>query len=437
MAVVVTIAGKRYVSGLSWALLHRNRSFDREARQIAAREKFDAIALRKAGGTRQVGLGHAAEIGSKPAYSLALELIHALGDSFLAAFDLGNDVYAMVAAKDGGVLPGFDLCGPRELIEARFSEAYTGFGIEKNCVCPKDFGFAGREADLASVLSKKPRSDSRIVLLRRGGGARLALAIAAVLLLIAAAFGAWLYAEKQAETEEELQAQMRAAAEAAAQAVGQTLPGTAAPAVQPLPHPWASQPKPVAFLEACLPALWDLPLSVGGWEITTASCSGASVTATYLRKGVATPATFRSVAEARGMAVSAIEVGETATVTRALSELAAGGDDPMAPLDPIAEQVRGVLKARKVDHDLQLKAPPVPPQPAGGAGGPADPAEPDPAAPPPPDWRTYTLSMTSRLSPDMTLSGLTEIPAFRIQSIQVKREGSRLTWSTTGELHGK
>lgn len=428
-AKIIAINKQRFVAGLYWQTLTRPRDYLREAREIGKREKMDVVAIRR-GRVLQAGFATRNTAGSG-AYSFVATLAGALGDDWIAVFDIGDGRYAIAAAKNGAIIPGCDDIGPRAQIEESLR---TNFNLHQftQVICPAEFDFGGEERDLGQLLqSHKLRKEYKLQPL---SGARTLLSallvVALVLLMVGGGTIGFLMYRKH-------QQQQAAAAAAAAAATEQRrleeLKAASGQDVTPvaLTHPWASQPVVREMRSACVDAMRAFPLSIGGWLVDSALCHSGMVQATYRRMPTATVNGFTTHAQAQGYRIAMIdEAGETGTLSVSLGALRAGGDDALLDMGQIGNAVRSLLQSRSSQFTLSVKD--VTP-----AAPPVLPGQEAPPAPPAPDWQTQSLTITGRQTPGDMLTGLEDLPGLRLLSVSVKRSQSELEWSLTGEINGK
>lgn len=426
---IVTLQGRRFASGLYWQPLTRPRVFQQEAREIGERDGFELATLRK-GRLWQAGLAKASEVGTKSTYSLVSVVAAALGDDFIAVFEIDPGYYVLVACKGGGVIPDCDTHGDRDEIEGRLRHAYNQHNLSGRVICPAAFGFGGEDVELSSLIEpKKLRAEWQVRPLGRRITTRQALLAGAALFALGG--GLFGYQAWQQQQEAERVALEAAAAEQQAAQTEAAGTATAAPPPPPLRHPWIDQPKPVDLVDACADAIDRTPLSLGGWMVGSANCDGSRLTAVYTRGTSAALGDLRQRAAQTGYAVENVsDDGETATLALELAKLAGGGDDQMLPLETPVELVRSILQRRRISHQLQAKAVPAPAPPTEQNGTNAPPA-------PVPDWRTVTVAITGRHSPIDAMRGFETLPGLRVTSIAVTRNASTLEWAINGEINGK
>jgi len=120
-ATIVSINGNRFVSGLLWQALTRPRGYMKEAKEIGKREGLDIVAIRDTAEVKQAGFVSKADGAYKGMYSLAAALAGQLGDTWIGAFKLPDDRYAMVAVDSGAIIPAI-----RTLFRSSYGESSLG-----------------------------------------------------------------------------------------------------------------------------------------------------------------------------------------------------------------------------------------------------------------------------------------------------------------------
>lgn len=426
---VISVNGRKFATGLLWQLLSRPRAYMQEAREIGKREGMDIVAIRT-GRVLQAGLADktSANVGS---YSVAASLAGILGEDFVGVFEIdeGSDQYLIVGVgKNGAIIPGCDMIGTKEEVTDKLRQDFNlhNFG---RVFCPHDFDYGGEEKRLEDVLDpKRLKNEYKLRPLVGGLSGRQWTRLLLFLVLIAMlAGGAMLYLSHKREKE-----RLAEEAEAAAQAVKlEALHQATGQAVTPkaLEHPWATQPTAKALRLACMSGLRQIPLSLGGWTLQSATCMPGMVQAAYQRKPVSTINGLLAMAAQLGYRVDTVDpAGDAATLSWSPPTLSPGGDDPLSDSTEISNAVRSILQGRDASYTFTEVAAPAPPAPPPGSNEPPPPVQ---------DWKTFALSLTGRQNPDDMLVGIEDLPATRVQSIAVSLNGSDLEWTVTGEIHGK
>ncbi|MCD9046766.1 type 4b pilus protein PilO2 [Luteimonas sp. MHLX1A] len=126
------------------------------------------------------------------------------------------------------------------------------------------------------------------------------------------------YVSLQEQREASRLAAERAAAEAAAQLQSRLAEQSEAERKRSSIHDALSSPAPHALIDACTAVVDDLPTSLGGWSLRSASCSaGAELRAKYAResgRGLATHESFSTAASEAGLSYQLDWFGNEASV---------------------------------------------------------------------------------------------------------------------------
>lgn len=440
---ILAVNGKSFVSGLLWKPLRSARKYIAEARDIGKREGMEMVAIRR-GKVLQAGFApkqkgrkkrDSKQANMRSMYSLAAALAGSLGEDWIAAFALGDGNFAFIAVHKGGVLPGRDLVGDQELVEALLRETYSdikGTNVEPVVIAPNAWGFGGEEKTLETLLTPKSlKPEHRLKPLTLGLTTSEVAAIATLvgLIVVVGVGGAWWWKqqrEKEAEQQRLAQQQNQQAAQAAARNN----------AVAALVRPWQGTPFADDFLSACA-AVWNhVELDIGGWTFDNGRCmlgqggtrSQDVVVATYHRNGSTSVATFEAAAAALGAKASIFDAGETGTVTLRLQV-------------PSSPENIGEKGLPTTDAQLQALVTRIQSVPSGIASYTVQPKpwvkpanQPDAVGP---DWTTNTLDIKTTLAPQQLLEGMPS-SGMRLYEIAVSIDKSaNLQWHLTGEMYGR
>ncbi len=439
---VLAVNGKSFVSGLLWKPLRSARKYMAEAREIGKRENMDMVAIRR-GKVLQAGFAPKQKRRAKRdkqtnlrgMYSLAAALAGTLGEDWIAAFDIGAGNYAFVAVHRGGILPGRDLVGDQEQIEALLRETYSDVkqtNVEPVVVAPEAWGFGGEERTLEDLLTAKSvRPEHRLKPLTLGLTTSEITAIAVLLVLITVVGGGGMWWWKRHE--QQVAEQQRLAQQQNAQAAQASAHANALAALQ---RPWQDTPTADDFLKACAEVWNHVDLDIGGWTFDNGRCvlgqGGARsqdiVYATYHRNGATTVATFERAATALGAKAGIFDAGETGTVTLRLRVSAPPTKLSEKELPASADQLQ-LLVARMqsipagiASYTMQAK-PWVKPANQPDAVG--------------PDWTTNTIDIKSTLAPEQLLEGMPDT-GIRFYEIAVDLDKTAtLHWHLSGEMYGR
>lgn len=438
---VITVKGKRLVSGLFWQSLRRPRSYMAEAREIGKKERMDIVAIRKATTILQAGFVSKTAGVEKGMYSFAALVADYFGNPehvgvdpqgqsfanhpFVAVFKIADDKYAMVAVKDGAILPGSDMVGDLQTVRIGLREYYQRIHVETAMVyAPDEMEYGGVSGvSLEQVLSALTRKHS-LRPLKFGGLSNREAAIlgAAVATLLAAAVGVVQWRSHEARVAQEQERLRREQAARIARESGKQTP------VQALVHPWTKTPTVDRMLSVCREGIYAAPLSVAGWIFEGARCEPGQVQVSYLRVAGRTINELQAAAQGiwPGAQITFADAGDSATITTE-ARMPAGGDDRMRPVSQRADRLTSHFQYRQVSVTLQAKTSPPPPAPLPGAA---------PAPPPPaPDWKTVEFSASTDSTPDAILAGL-DTEGIRLVEVATVRKDVSLTWALKGEIYG-
>jgi len=418
---------RRLVAGLLWKPLRSARTYLAEARTLGKADGMFAYVLQHGRVTIQAGYAPK-QPGVRDAYALAPVLVSVLGAEWVAAFDIGGERYALIAAHAGAILPGFDLVGDFEQTRAALEEALGLLSAEPDfeqsgkVIAPAAFHIGEDDHRTLSEVLERATFAPGAKLKPLSFGLTLGDAAIAAAVIIAVGGGVFGYNAWSAKKLRE--AQLAAAQEVAEQSA--KAQDAAVGAAIETPKPWISEPSAGAVLSACQEHLRGVPLSIAGWRISRFDC-GAQVGASYQRgENGATLLVFRVAAErmgADGWLVAVNPGGDDASITRPVPDRVPESSDVL----PMAEKI----KDSAVDYNqrmggyakLELVDRPPPPVPEGE----------DP--PPPPPWLTLDVSISGKLPPFTVLNSeaIGDLSGLRISGIsaQIDPHGA-MTWTTKG-----
>jgi hypothetical protein len=425
---IVSINGNNFVSGLVWEALVQ-RSYMREAREIGKREKMDIVAIRL-GFMAQAGFVKKGNGVTKGMYSLAAALAGQIPHkSWIGAFALPDEQFALVAVYDGMIVSGCDLIADKETVLDRLREMDSQRSVMEfsKVFHPADVEYRGDPLDIEEVLvAKAMRKDYALKQLTFGLTKRELVQLGAgvtALLCLGLGYQQWdAYKTREAFKEAQRQeaARQKALAELNARAGAEQT-------VKALQHPWATQPGMVDFLNACQGAVNSLPLAMGGWTFESAKCTEASLETVYQRSGKTPFNSFVQAAQGRFAAPPALlEGGDKAMLGDQVS-IGAGGDDELLPFEQLQADFTSylqVLDLKATMVPVPVAIPPQPPLPGGAE------------APPPlkPDWQQFSFTLTSPYAPLYLFAGL-HLKGVRLTEISVVRTGPALSWSAKGDIY--
>jgi hypothetical protein len=104
---VLTIGARSFVTGLRWQNMRSSAHYMDEARSFGRENHMDIVAIRVSK-VIQAGFVAKARGVDRSMYSAAAVLIDTLGQSWLAAFDLGDGRFYLVAADKDAIVPDPD-----------------------------------------------------------------------------------------------------------------------------------------------------------------------------------------------------------------------------------------------------------------------------------------------------------------------------------------
>lgn len=430
---VVTINGRKFVTGLFWQPLSSPRNFMAEAREIGKKRNWDIVAIRR---SLRIQAGFVSKDAGalKGMYSLAAALAGQLGSSWIGAFALEDGQYAVVAVHDGSIVPGYDLVVPREEALETLQSGYNLFQFDPDSIyAPSDFNFSPHEKNIYELLTPKSlRTEYKLKQLTFGLTKRELVAVS--MTIIAALMALWGWGEyndyqKRIERDERIQQEQirRAQLEKLNQNSKQKQQ------IQALAHPWASAPAATDFVTGCSTTVQSLPLSVAGWVFESATCDNKGVSIVYKRRVIGT--TVKHFAQAAPVYFDSepafADEGDTALVGKPL-QIPFGGDDALEPAASMLTEFTAHFQAS--DTKLKLEEKQVAVQSAPPLAG-----QVQTSAPPAPTWRHFTFEYNAALPPGPYFVSLPHKNGIRVTQIKVKlgEEDASLAWTVSGDLYAK
>jgi hypothetical protein len=413
---VLTVNGVAFAAGLVWRPLKSARNYKAEARALGKADKRPLAVIRHGRTVTQAGFAKREKRNYKGIYSLAAALAGVLGEDWIAVFDVGDERYALIAARRGGILPGRDIVGSQDVIAGILRETYNEMsaesdGVNTRVIAPPIFEFGDDVTTLAELLhSRDLLPDYKLRQIVFGVSTGEALIAGAVLLAVAA--GVYGYSLWNAN-------QLRIKAASDAQIAGQ-LVAASNPDLEVI-KPWVSQPAAMTVLDACT-AYWEsVPVSIAGWRFTAGQCGPNGASRTYSRDGSNVEAFARALAQAAVPAYS--DAFSTATLSDPIQLPAEVGD--VLPAQAQREQAMTAYFQR-IDGfaSAVIALKPLPP-PVDGKPVPV------------PDWTTYTITVTSAVQPELLFADL-DLAGLRVHDIAVTLgENATISWTTTGEFYAQ
>lgn len=432
---LITVKNKRLVAGLFWVPLRKPRKYMAEARELGKKHEMNIVAIRRGPTILQAGFIKKSAGVDKRMYSFAaLVADHISGmlaqtsetanSPFVAVFKVEESRYAMVAVKDGSILPGSDSIGDLALIGNRMKEYFQRINDDNAQIyAPEEMDYGGDHTlTLEDVLASIARHHSLRTLNFGGLTNKEAILLGLLAVAIAAglyAFFDWRVREEtrrlilEQQRQEEL---ARIAAESGQEATKQALI-----------HPWTEIPTIQMLLPACSSIFDPAPLSLAGWSFENAQCSAPGVQLIYTRPVGGTLAEFREQASKVWPSAAIGFSLDGANASVALSHrLPPGGDDPLASADQRVETITSRFQFHQVGFAVAQKvSAPVATLPG------AEEAD----QPPPPDWSTAEFNFTAPYPPEALFAGV-DTQGMRVLQVGIMRNETVLEWTVKGEIYG-
>lgn len=433
---VLTIGARRFVTGLRWQNMRSSARYMDEARTFGREHHMDIVAIRVSK-VIQAGFVAKSHGVDRSMYSAATVLIDTLGQSWLAAFDLGDGRFYLVAADKDAIVPDTDFVGTEDkaISWARALAGQLGWSDEQ-IIVPASWAMGGREESFDSVMARaEVKRAHRLKSLPLGFAREEWVRVGMVVVGIAAVAGAGAYVWQQ-YAESLRRASLEAARIQAAAVARLTAEQARLIAKSSLTRPWTFKPPAHEFLTTCEEAFDALPLSVGGWLFEAGHCDAAVISAVYKRSSGTTNldylAEFNKVFSASPVTTT-ISADGKATFELPLS-IHAGGDEYESLTTDARTQF--VSHFQRVDHRVTVaQAKSIALRPNVLPNGKPWPKD---LAAPVPSWLTYTFVFDSAAPPSSVLSGLTQT-GIRIDSVDLKLDASNamLSWRTNGVIYAK
>ncbi|NRO98851.1 type 4b pilus protein PilO2 [Paraburkholderia sp. NMBU_R16] len=430
---IIEIGRHRFVCGLFWQSLSRRHDLRAEAAELAARLNFDAMVLRidrSFAGAGFASTREGAQIGLPSLGALVSRAIATEGafydgrqqpaPSWVGAFSLPNGKWAYFAVRDGAFLPNGDWVGTSEEVLERLHSDYSLGGWNVVIGDPQIEAQGFHNFYARSIDDMIPRRAGRPYLPRWLNLTRVsrhpawqtfALA-AAILIVLGSSIAAFtLYRRHQIELARE-QAFERTRRQLALRTPHPS-------AAQPPAHPWASQPSPSAFVEACLDH-FDM-IAPGGWDLDQYVCRASNVSYSWSRADSNVAMLIATVPHA---AVDGD--GNHASLVEPLS-LPAGGDDAIGTIRGVRLRLLSTFQMLGIPVKLTLQTAPPPSSLAARAVGQLPGEQAAPA------WHMWQLEATlDALSPRGVVQYIDE-PGVRIEKLSYQSGA----WTLDGALYEK
>ncbi|WP_026382188.1 type 4b pilus protein PilO2 [Achromobacter xylosoxidans] len=429
---VISAGGKFLVSGLYWQTLSQPQKVMKEAREIGRRDGMDIVAIRRLPTIIQAGFVRKQAGVQKGMFSLASIVADLLLrkdgqstlDPLIAAFAVGDGRFAIVAFKDGGVVPDSDvvfasLALAQEAIRALYA-LLSSKGKEVTVYAPAELEFGGDTSVTLESLARAASRTHKLKPLRFGLSRREWILLAAALVAIVVALVAYqIWREHQREREEQLERQRQAELARILKDSGQEVLPAA------LVHPWTTTPSVPAMISHCRAAARSTPLYLAAWELLGHNCTPNAYEAAYVRQPRATVLAFRAAAAVAfppGSTVSIQADADQATV-RVISQAPAGGDDEMRDVHFRVDHLVSHLQKQLIPIKVAPKA-----QQSQGTSE-------NQVAMPLPDWSTATFEITSDWPAVSIFHGF-DTRGVRLLEQSTTIKESKLSYTLKGEIYG-
>jgi heme exporter protein D len=428
---VITAGGKSLVSGLYWQTLSQPQKVMKEAREIGKRDGMDIVAIRRLPTIIQAGFVRKQAGVQKGMFSLASIVADLLLrkegqstlDPLIAAFAVGDGRFAIVAFKDGGVVPDSDvvfgtLAQAQEAVRALYA-LLSSKGKEVTVYAPAELEFGGDPSITLEALARVAARSHKLKPLRFGLSRREWVLVAAALVaLIALAVTLNVLRQQELERQKRQERLRQAELARVRHDSGQhVLPAA-------LVHPWTTTPSVPGMISHCEEAARSVPLYVSAWELKGLNCTPTAFEAAYSRLPRATVLDFRAAAAIAfpGAAVSIQADADQATV-RVQSKAPAGGDDEMLDIAFRVDSLVSHLQKQLIPITVAPKATPT--QSAEGH---------EPSAPQ--DWAAATFEITSDWPAHSIFKGF-DTRGVRLLEQSTTITERKLSYTMRGEIYGK
>ncbi len=400
---IIEIAGKRWLAGMYW------HSFESKPTKAQAKEEasylsndtaaigyldgepFNLIASRADADAIQSGFAQHSGGKLGKVYSLAAAVADSKRQPWLGTFRIDDNLWWYIAVRDGqSILPDGDVIGDEEQIFAA-RERHSGFD---------DWNYVdGDLDDLIELVSKvKP---IRVI----DTSAAPEFMVPAIALGVAVAIALGSYAAwSHYESAQKMKAQEMALAKMRAAMMNKK-------EVKLIPNPLLSIPMPNEVATACKDVVNSVPVSSGGWVISSITCTQTGATVIRSRSAI-------------GTAQSAPSDGVLQASGDKLQQFIPFHLKMTAPINslPMDEARAAIFSAfQKVNVQASIAVAPLPPM-LPGASAPNPQQKPVPKA---------IFSAKIPFSPtDLNWNSL---PGFRLTGLST----SGLVWDITGVIYGK
>lgn len=418
-AGVITVGGKKYAVGLYWQVSD-TANVAKAARAAASTTGVtaDFFCVRQGnnqGRAPQFGLGETRLGHAWNMPTAAATLANRQPGSWSGVFMVPEGVW-FIEVRDSLIAPEGDLIFADEAeAMVRLQDTTARGGLEK-IYAPATWAIPGAEASsLASLLSGKAESRLQPVKVPK----KLILSIAGIIGFLVIAGMGWSYYSQWAE-EAEMQRMAEEGRRAAQQRVAQEeerrrreeaerqrLLQEQASQMPTFQRTWEVAPSPIEWFNACRQAFEKVELAPLGWTITSVTCSGSQVVASWARS--VGPAVIPPGAELDPNL-------KVASASYSLPDVKSRGSEPLWPSEAINLYI--------LNNDWQADITPMPVQ--------TPPPMPNGQRVPPPPWQQRQVRWTVQVSPWLLKGPFVDLPGFVIQNLVWARDGS---WQIEGMLY--
>jgi len=432
---VLSINGRKFVVGLRWQALKNSVHFMREARQFGKEHGMDIVVIRE-GLVTQGGFVSKKTGVTKEMYSAASVLTDALGQSWLSVFRLDEDLYYLVAADKGAVIPDSDTIGSEDRIRSRMMELNSMFEwTDDQIIAPESWSFGGVEKTLESLLTPQNiKKKHKLKQLTFGLSKKEWFRYGTIAVLLGAVgIGAWVYFQMTSRADHERRLREEAARRAELARLDEEQRRQIASGS--LTRPWTLKPRSSQMLHLCEEAIYSLPITIGGWAFDKALCTPSKLDATYTRITGATNVDYLrefALVFPGGEITTDLQDDNTASFSVEMN-MSAGGDE----LDQLQSNIRNVFVShfQRVDHTVKVDH--IPSEVITPTFLPNGAPWPDNVPALAPTWNTYAFVFESADMPSNAMSGLPE-DGIRVAIVEATFKGDSMSfsWKTVGELYG-
>lgn len=414
--------GKRtFASGLFWQPLRAGKALKKDAQEFASEHRFDLVTYHQSRSFTQAGFAKVGAPKLTKAHALAPVLVEALGQTWLAAFELPGGKMVMAASHDGAVIPGSDFYGSAEEVEENFnriSAMVHGADIEwSRIIAPQDWAPGAESVPLEPLLAERKLKGHTRIRQVKFKLSKLQV-VCGLFLLVALAAGGMAAKTYAAKAEEQARLQRIEKARLIQMEREQTELNR-----RIAQGPWTELPTAKTMIDLCAQGWSQVPLSIEGWLFDNGRCQVNELTAIFRRSGPSTVGDFARAVKPLFGDPLVRENGEVAAI--AFSADMPLEDEGELPL--VNEQVTDLLTHLQT-HGLSANLADV------RKGGVANSDQQNEVA----AWHAHEFSFETTVPPDHLFADLS-IAGLRINHIQLTLDHatSQMKWEVSGDIYGK